>query len=277
MGLATGPAMAGVTVNGYLDDWGISYNGNGTVNYSGINGSAQPNPAAGYGGVVGGATVNGFSYQYHIEDQNDWAGRNGQLGPNQGGQEYDAEFLGAGVDGTNFVIAILTGQRPDNGFSDFSPGDVRIQTSAGLFGVEVGGGKGSKYRTSGEITEGNAGTTYEIVQNNGSTEGYDNHGTGQVAGSIWKNATWSSDPIASPDPDIQPQLTGGELLDGLADLSFLWKKDSKHAVIEIAFSLDFFGGANILGVEWAPGCGNDIVSVYFPTGGIPSNSNPTVP
>lgn len=256
-------ALSNVIVDGDLGDWGISFT-NDLANYGDMSGH-------------GSATVNGRSFQYHEEDQSDSAGFGGYLGPNHGGQNYDAEFLGAGVDGAKFVIAILTGQRPDNAFDQFSPGDVRIRTAAQeWFGIEIGGGAGGDPSTGGRMTEGAAGATYD-VDARGLTRGVALHeppDSDQVAGSVWGSPTdWVTDPIIDSGPSINPQLTSGRYV-GLADYIYGWDAGGNHAVIEIAIDRSLFGGAAITEVEWAPGCGNDILHVDLEPQKIPRAPEP---
>lgn len=263
-----------------LSEWGISFNSNGAVNYSALTSAGTA----------------GFDFLYMKEDTDDTWDHSHTIGPNQGGQDYDGEFLGVGLNGGRLVIAIVTGQRPDNGRDFFSPGDIRITTSAGIFGVEVGGGIGHVDGVGelGAITEGAAGSTYSLNTNgttkgvlssdgvnNGNTSGNVNltqpdgsltgGGSGpisiapnQVAGSIWKDSKWIIDPITNPDSVVQLQfVTGtGTRLSQLAD--YYYSRDAlnnQHAVIEVAIDLALFNGATIGKVEWAPSCGNDLLFV----------------
>jgi hypothetical protein len=253
-----------VSVDGSLADWGVAV--------APANASSFGVPANSSGTRV----LSGFSYQYQVEDQSDSAGHTGFLGPEYGGQDYDAEFLGAGVDNGRLVIAIVTGQRPDNGTSFFGPGDIRIMTNIGTFGVEVGGEYGHNGgAASAATTEGALGSTYKLdasgvtlgVRNsNGATSGNATglvSNVGQQAGSVWLNPTWINDPIANPPTTpTQMQFTGGTLM-GLADYYF--SRDAgpnDHAIIELAIPYAFFGdGVIVTGVQWAPSCGNDIVQV----------------
>ena len=137
---------------------------------------------------------------------------NGFLGPNYGGQDYDAEFLGATISNSSLYLAIATGQRPDNGYKNFSPGDIRIETS--YFDP------GSTVRSSGPlalrlaeaiwtqhpacpINAGAPGTTY-VLNINGFTTGQDlAHNALHTAGSVWETSLasdWINDPIPPPTP-----------------------------------------------------------------------------
>jgi hypothetical protein len=268
-----------------LADWGI---GGITSTTVGAGGWGLPNDGAGT------HSVGGFQFSYFLEDTDNSAGHAAFLGPNYGGQDYDAEFLAVGKDAGRIVIAIVTGQRPDNGFSYFAPGDIRIGTSEGFFGVEVGGGaeKGSPGpgTQQGEVQEHAPGSTY-LLNSSGFTTGvllsdgtaYPTGASGsagtenpsgnqavaisplQVAGSVWKDPTWILDPI-NPQTAVQLQFTAGSPL-GIAD--FYYSRDTvvmgdngkKHAIIEVAIPEWMFGGAIIQSVEWAPACGNDFLLV----------------
>ena len=60
-------------------------------------------------------------HEFRIDKVTDNAGDGGYLGPYYGGQNYDGEFLAASFDGVKLSIVVVTGQRPDNGFSRFAP------------------------------------------------------------------------------------------------------------------------------------------------------------
>lgn len=248
--LATG-VEAAIVVNGDLTDWGVTVANNDTS-------------AWGVGAGTGARTFGGFEYFYHQEDQSDTSGDGFLLGPNHGGQNYDAEFIGWGLDAGHIVIGISTGQRPDNGFDKFSPGDIRIRTTIGDFGVEVGGSgtPGSPAATS-FITEGALGSTYQL-NSSGYTTGVTNSNAigaraTQTAGSVWLNPTWIFDPIA-PGTPTQISYTGG-IYGGPADYYYTRNAfGSQHAIIEVSIPTWIFGTLDILGIEWSPSCGNDIVS-----------------
>ena len=108
-----------------LSDWGITLGDTFVDNTIGTNWSAFSPTNNPPGLVTGSRTLgNGFKYSYALEDNWDYAQNDGDpLGPNQGGQNYDSEFLGVGIDhnGTfnttiddRLVISVATGQRPDN-------------------------------------------------------------------------------------------------------------------------------------------------------------------
>jgi len=119
--LSAAPASA-LTVDGELSDWGITVGDSNTSNFSSLN--------------TGIGIVSSFA-----EDQNDNS-NNHYLGPNYGGQNYDVEFIGMAMQGSIMYLAIVTGQRPDNGLSTYSPGGIYMTTPFGIVGIEVGGGPG---------------------------------------------------------------------------------------------------------------------------------------
>ena len=168
LSVATASAL---TVNGNLSDWGITVADGDNSNFS--------NPNLGIG------LVNSLT-----EDQSDFAGNSGYVGPN-----YDAEYMGIAVQGTTMYLAIITGQRPDNGLTRYSPGDIYLTTPVGVVGIEVGGGASA----GNTITEGAAGSTYNLY-NNCYTHSYGTTDAAQTAGSIWTDADWTMDPPLNAVP-----------------------------------------------------------------------------
>jgi len=233
-------ARAGLIVDGHLADWGVVV--------ADHNGSTY--------GFLSGLDLLGS----HIEDQNDTAGHSFVLGPNQGGQDYDAEMMAVALEGGRIFIAIVTGQRPDNGLASFGPGDIRIETESGTLGIEVGGGVGGG--SGSLITAGAPGSTYTL-DGNGVTKSHAVAAPAQVAGSIWSGATWLLDPIAPKGP-VQLQINAGSTLVGMAD--YVYTRDSlttQHAVIELSFDLALLGGwGRPFSVHWRPACGNDELDVH---------------
>lgn len=193
-----------------------------------------------------------------LEDTSDTAGDGGYVGPEYGGQNYDAEWGGVAYDPDSVYIGIVSGQRPDNGLARYSPGDIRITTASGnVYGIEVGGGAGGGSGTL--ITEGAPGTTY-ILTSEGFTQSVQNAAAAQVAGSVWLNPSWINDPIPPPLP-TQMQITGGTYV-GLADYAFTRNTvTSSHSIIELAIDRAFFGSDTITGVYWRESCGNDEMNI----------------
>ena len=249
LALATLPAFAApITINGDLSDWGITV----------IDGPDNGIPG------VGGTNYSGLRSDligYMQEDTNDATLKSYTVGPYSGGQNYDGEFFGGLVEGNTLYLAILSGQRPDNGASEYAPGDIRIKTSAGLFGIEVGGGgpfiDGD---LGGAITEGADGTTYELNKY-GYTTGLLGTSSAQTAGSIWKDTSWIVDPIASwysgTASEEKVQLNGGTYV-GMSDYIFTRNAVSNtHSIIELALDMNVFGGATLEEFYWSPSCSND--------------------
>ena len=249
--LTAAPAGAAtLTVDGNLSDWGITVGDNNTSNFSNVAGDI---------GLLASFT----------EDQNDTAGDGGFLGPNYGGQNYDAEFLGMALQGSTLYIAIVTGQRPDNGLTRFSPGDIHLTIDGVEYGIEVGGGTGAA------VTEGGAGATYNL-NSNGYTNSVGTTSPLQTAGSVWTNTSWIADPIA-PQTDVQMQITGSSTQVGTADYVYTGNTvTTQHAIIELALDIsNLLGedGEGLIGIYWSPSCGNDVVQALhlasIPTTEVP--------
>jgi len=223
-----------IQVDGDLSDWDVVVSDGNESNFYHLNPSI---------GLLG----------YHRDDQSDSAGDGGYLGPHYGGQNYDAEFMGVALQDSMLYVAIVTGQRPDNGLERYSPGDILIVTSNGLFGIEVGGGKGGNNGSA--ITEGADGSTYTL-DGNGYTKEYKKADDVQVAGSVWTNVDWISDPFGSLY--VQFEITGSS--EHVGDADYVYTRDSvtrQHAIIELALDTTMFGDNTIYGMFWAPSCDND--------------------
>lgn len=248
--LAAGMAMvslpagaATITVDGDLSDWGVTVADSNNSNFS--------SPASNIGLL---ATFE--------EDQNDNT-NNLYLGPNYGGQNYDAEFLGVALQNTTLFVAIATGQRPDNGLKNYSPGDIHLTIDGQTYGIEVGGGVGGGAGTM--ITEGADGSTYNL-NSNGYTTGYGTTAAAQTAGSVWVGADWINDPIAPYSP-VQMQINGASSQVATADYAYTRNSvTSQHAIIELALDVTNLmdeDGEGLIGIHWSPSCGNDIVHALF--------------
>lgn len=261
-------AAIAVTVDGNLSEWGVTVADN--------NGSTFPegmsNPSSGT------INVNGSALHYHLEDQSDTAGANGYLGPEHGGQAYDGEFMGVLLNGSSVSIAILTGQRPSNWVSLYSPGDIILETSNGTYGIEVGGVPDAD----GPVEEGDLGVSFQ-VNRYGNTLGAKDSAdksyadvssdfmapqADQVAGSIWEEPGWLQDPI-DPPSDVQMDGQSGTRV-GLANYVYTLDyhtadySGDQHAVIELSFDAFATGIGNLNSVMWQPGCGNDLLQVDVP-------------
>jgi len=257
-----------VNVDGCLGEWGVTVADNnrstfpaGTTNFS-----------------SGSVNVAGSTLYYHLEDQDDQAGARGYLGPEYGGQAYDGEFMGVVIQGSKISIAILTGQRSTNWVSTYSPGDIILQTSLGIFGIEVGGVPGGN----GLVTEGDLGITFQLNRYGNTLGAKDSVGNShanpssslpapqsdQVAGSIWKEPEWLQDPI-DPPSDVQMDGQSGTRV-GLADYVYTLScptggyTGTQHAVIELSFDAFETGLGTLNSVLWQPGCGNDLLQVDIP-------------
>ncbi len=236
--LAAGQSYA-LIIDGDLSDWGVVVSDN---NASTFNFPANI-------GLLGS----------HLEDQGDNDGNSAFLGPNRGGQNYDAEAMAVAQQNGTLYVMLVTGQRPDNGFKNYAPGDLRIITNAGTYGLELGGGKGGGAGTA--IFEGDDGSTF-TMKKSGFTKKYaDADDDRQTAGSLWKNATWLLDPIAPKGP-VQFAVNGASTKLGMAD--YVFTRDTvttQHSIIELSIPLQFFSGETIQHLSWRPSCGNDELDV----------------
>lgn len=228
---------APITVDGNLNDWGISVADSLESNYRLKNDIGLLN--------------------FQREDQSDSGGDASDLGPGLGGQNYDVEFMGIALQGTTLYLAIVSGQRPDNGFARYAPGDIFIATVNGFFGIEVGGGLGGGAGSA--ITQGAAGSTY-TVDSDGYTVYHNNATAAQVAGSVWSNV----DLILAPGTSAFTQFTtnGGSIHAGDAD--YVYTRDSvtgQHSIIELSLDTSLFGDNRIWAIFWAPAGYNDEVLV----------------
>ncbi|MCK4660898.1 MAG: PEP-CTERM sorting domain-containing protein [Phycisphaerae bacterium] len=229
---------APLMVDGDLSDWGVAVADNNGTRFSFTPGI----------GLL----------DYYAEDQNDLAGDGGLLGPNYGGQNYDAELMTVAYQQGSLFLAIVTGQRPDNGFVRYAPGDIRIETDQGTYAIEVGGGMGGEPGLM--ISSGDTGSTYTLKKH-GWTEHYEDANPLQTAGSIWADVDWLLDPI-SPKQPTQFEIDDSSTLVGIAD--YVFTADSvttQHAIIELSFDVSLFDGATIESVHWRPSCGNDELDV----------------
>jgi hypothetical protein len=233
---------ATLTVDGSASDWGFSVADNNASTF------------------ILGAGLSGAGI--FVEDSDDFAGDGGSVGPNLGGQNYDAEAMAAIVQGSDLYIVIVSGQRPDNGLARYGPGDLRILTSGGDYGVEIGGGAGGG--AGSMLVGGESGSTYTL-NSGGFTTAHSAADAAQTAGSVWLSPDWILDPIPILE-ETQMQIAGGGTHVG--DATFRFSRDtftSQHSIIEMAIPLSFFDGQTIENIIWHPACGNDILSLSVQT------------
>lgn len=237
--MATGSALGFVIDGNLWDDWGVRIADNNASTYNFLSTIK----------LVG----------YHVEDQDDNAGDSGWLGPHAGGQNYDGEMMAVAIENNTLYLALVTGQRPDNGLQRFSPGDIRIETTLGSLGLEVGGGQGGL--TSSFLTEGMPGSTYKL-DSNGYTKQHKPTAAAQTVGSVWSDVKWLEAPIEPYQP-VQFEINPGHsTLLGMADYAYTLDSVTKqHAIIELAFDLTPLHGQTLNSIHWRPGCGNDELDV----------------
>ncbi|MHB1036237.1 MAG: hypothetical protein ACYC35_15870 [Pirellulales bacterium] len=277
--------LGAITVDGDLADWGVTLRNGPHVNGSRV---YPPPPTTSSDFRMQNFSVLNPSPYYlvlttsgnpMIEDSDD-TDNNYYVGPNYGGQNYDAEFMAVALEGEwqknssgeqvwtdrRMYIAIVSGQRPDNGPRLFAPGDIRIETTDPntTFGIEVGGPLGHAVTGTnlnpddGSVALGADGSFYNL-----DVHGYTNSqnvDTVHKAGSIWRNPTWNIDTVSDGDP-TQLQLTGGESAGTATAYSFKWITGSVHSVIEVSLDLADLQGYQLSSIEWRPACGNDVVYV----------------
>jgi hypothetical protein len=236
--LGAAQASAVLIVDGNLNDWGVTVADNNASTF---------NFAANIG-----------LFGSHVEDQGDTAGDTGVLGPNRGGQNFDGEGMAVALQNNNLFVMIVTGQRPDNGAIRYAPGDLRIITNLGTYGLELGGGVGGGDGSA--IFEGAPGSTYTIGADGLST-GHALAAPLQTAGSLWTNVNWLLDPLPPPGP-TQMEIHGGSSFIGMAD--YIFTRDTvttQHSITELSIPLQFFNGETIQHISWRPACGNDELDV----------------
>lgn len=202
-----------------------------------------------------------------VEDTDDLAGDYEYVGPSLGGQNYDTEALAAAVQGSNLHLIIVSGQRPDNGLTRYAPGDLRITTSAGVYGIEMGGGPGGG--PGSMLVGGEAGSSYTLDVDGYATGEYATDPT-QTVGSMWLDPNWIFD-LVPPTFYTQLDISGGGTYVG--DVVYRNTRDTvttQHSIIELSIPLAYFGGAMIEGIEYYPACGNDELVIATQLGPEPS-------
>lgn len=268
--LQTSRLDAAVAVDGDLSDWGITLNDNLQLQFQGGVVNSPSNP--GNQGTIDNFLGHGTRLFYHAEDSSDTASKGGFLGPHYGGQDYDGEFLGVMQEGSKLKVAIATGQRPDNGPGTYSPGDLMIVTSNGVFGIEIGGGMGNEGRKSGVAGLGSEGTSYEL-DSRGTTTSSTNYAGDHTAGTVWfaeNTGDWILDAIAGKVPvQLNHENLSVDALVGLVDGLFYNYLEGlgQHAFIELGFDLSLLFGdqsdVTLYSIVWNPACNNDELSVLL--------------
>ena len=252
---------AAITVDGNLSDWGVTCNSttkhldyNSAYGYSYPTSNANVEVSSNQSHTP--ITYNNNKIFYDLEDSNDSWDHSQKVGPLYGGQDYDAEaMLVSVVHNTktgkdDLYIGISTGQRPDNGVQYFAPGDICITKGTNTFGIEVGGGQGDTNKKTGAITDGAAGSTYNLVQTSGYTNSSKpllNTNSQQTAGSIWKGGTWDAGLPGSGDMMTQLETggtKGGTYLENCDQFDYNFDSSyGQHAFIELCIQdyQDVFG------------------------------------
>ena len=225
-----------------------------------------------------------------MEDTNDT--RNDYyVGPVYGGQNFDAEFIAAnsvnsGTSSAKLFVAIGSGQRTNNGFTVFEPGDIQMVTQNtqtgkwSIYGIEVGGG-------------GSAGKTYNL-DGSGYVSSVTTLNNGQLAGTLWLTKSGLADysEVQSStdgwrsgygsgmgfDPYKRVQLDNSSSTStkvGSVEFDFdaAPSTGGEHSWIEAGIDLSLLPGEQVKYIGWAPSCANDHsymeVDLSAHTGGIP--------
>ncbi|MBX9791500.1 MAG: PEP-CTERM sorting domain-containing protein [Pirellulales bacterium] len=242
---AAGAQAGPISIDGSLSDWGFFVGDNNTSTFT---------PAKGLN-VVGIA----------VQDTNDSWGTSKFLGPGRGGQDFDVELLAAVVQGGNLYVAMVSGQRPDNGFTAYGPGDFVFNTSGGIYGLEVGGGKGGGSGTA--ITEGAAGSIYSLDSQGFVNGEWDT--TTPKAGSVWFNPTLLNGGFAPALP-VQILNTAPGTFVTMADYIFTRNSVTKqHSIIEFSLPLTAFDGNIVKSISYAPACDNNHLIINLEHYAIP--------
>ncbi len=259
VGLPASIDAALVAIDGDLQEFGITgVSGDFVVAHASLN-NLQPNsdlPGTQYVDDWDGVTGRTLSYVYEDSKDGDVP-----LGPNDGGQDYDAEYLGFFATQSDYWIGISTGQRRDNNHSGsrFGLGDIRLYFSdpdgvQHLIGVETGKGG-----SDGSREEGSLGRTYNL-NGNGYTESIST--PSQLAGDVLSNCNWILDPLPTQE---KTQIASGHKL-GVADYIYDYGSDlGEHAFIELSIDRSLFASnLTLTSVEWSPACGNDLLLITEP-------------
>ena len=133
--------------------------------------------------------------------------------------------------------------------------------------IGTGGGPG------GAQTEGAAGSFYNL-NGSGYTSSETASPSAQKVGTIWKNVTWTNDPLGMNSP-VQFTINGGSTQVGTADYIFTRNTvTTQHSIIEFAFDITALigTGSGLLDITWGPSCSNDLAEVFVV---VPSRDIPT--
>jgi hypothetical protein len=296
LGMMSSAPAGAMSVNGNLSDWGVTVSDyTGSTYHCGSDPSRCRGtdwgtlPANGTT-LAGGAKLLGSSFDNNsVEDGNDVSNNYGnapQLSPYFGGQNFDAEFMGVAQDNGKLYVAIASGQRPDNGYSYFEPGDLKMVVNSaggpanGTYGVELGGGSGhgGYGNTAAITTTGGKGSTYRLYSSGKVRSVYSL--SGQTIGSIWKNAQFLDGINGTEATQIDQNHHGSSA----GTLSAIYEtQDSsgnQHSIIELEFDLAALLGSSdpsvwaayTMDFTWGPSCGNDLVlsGVQLAAGDIPT-------
>lgn len=239
-------AQAGpITIDGSLSDWGFFVGDNNTSTFT----------------PTKGLNIVGIS----VEDTNDSWGSSKFLGPGRGGQDFDVEVLAAVVQDGKLFVTMVSGQRPDNGFAGFGPGDFVFNTKGGVYGLETGGGIGGGSGTA--ITEGAAGSIYSLTSQGFVNGEWDTKTPS--AGSLWFNPTLQNGGFLPALP-VQILNTSPGTFVTLADYIFTRNTVTKqHSIIEFALPLTAFNGNVVQSISYAPACDNNHLIINLQVYTIP--------
>ena len=214
---ATGfaPALAAPAIDGDLRDWNVTLRDQPAAGCVFSSNAAICHSSTWTAATIPTVSSPGWtSFAFSHEDTND-VSNSYVVGPNSGGQDFDVEFLAGAVMGNRLYLAISNGQRPDNSFAAYEPGDILIKIPAAngsgvrTYGVEVGGGAGGlasgNVAAGGAITEGAPGSTYVLNQVTASTQSVAPTPALQTAGSVWLTTI-----APPPHPTVNGTETGGQ-------------------------------------------------------------------
>jgi hypothetical protein len=302
--LGAAPANATMTIDGNLSDWGVvvvdTPATGGCSNTSSTNAAIchstdySPVGAVGVGQTLaGGGKLLGYTVQDGNDTSNNYGNAPGYLAPLYGGQNYDAEFLGIAQQNGKLYVTIVTGHRPDDGSTQWGPGDLRMAISSaggpanGTYGVELGGGTATSATSGTAITTiGGNGSTYSM-----NSQGYTSGVTslaGQTVGSIWKqgasvNGTTGTMFLPGAEGTEATQIDQNHhgSSAGMIDAIYETRNDygKQHNIIELQIDIasllqtadNNLWTAYSLNLEWGPDCGNDLIlsGVQFSSNDIP--------